>query len=913
MNSTERIQAVIGFGRVDRPPVAPELIAVTATICGAAVGDYVKDGAVIAQCQMEAARITGSDALFAAADLCVEAEALGCEAHFPRNNYPHIKSPIVHSYSDLKQLRLPDPTSDGRMPQILKAVRLLADDSDGRLVLGNAVGPITMASRIMDIEKMLYMIVDQPDKFREIIEFCEGVASRFVDAILEAGADGILIFDPSASPALLPPRIFREFELEPIRRILAGAKQKNPSVVTWYSVAGPVQTNTAIISAVGADVTTVDYPVPLQTAMEYSGHTVINGNIRPALFLEGTPSQVYDEAMTLLDQTRLSERFILGSGCEIPINSPARNIMALRRAANDHASQITQINEPAAGKVRATFHPHNRAIYVETGQTILEAAAMGGAPITTYCDLTGVCAECVVTVCNGKVSALDMIEEAQLGSLGEGGGRLACLAKIQGDVEIYVPFSSRRIPDKACAPAQLFDESTCADSHSSDFDPVFPPMREKARISAADHGSRLLHQDNLGAGAPCGGNLPCHGAMSRSSFAVAVDMSGENAVAYVHDIGSAEFRHAGSFLGPVAAVGLNSAEIDTRRALDPPISRKLREESTRLFNSIVNWLYESHSIMPERVRGLLVTGCPMADDTLRPPGESLPGEWAQITCGGIAEARMSDYPGLKVLMWPKPPHRFGGASRDAAFILATMPSPAAEPALFIHLGSSGSITAHYQGRYYTHRFPFGNLLERPIPGVSRGFFNFLIHEAQVDGRGVTSFKTFNGSAPLGLLGTAMVGAAAGMKRHGIIDDKGFVQGKWAPVVENRFVVVPKQKTAGYSPITIGWEDIDKLMIGTGACSRAVSDVLDAVHLSPEQVERVFVSGPFGVVADPADLIELGFIPDSWKGKIQFVKNAAGLGARKALFSSRARKRAVVIASSMAPLSQAPGARYGESK
>ncbi|MDH5638824.1 MAG: ATP-binding protein, partial [Nitrospinota bacterium] len=465
-------------------------------------------------------------------------------------------------------------------------------------------------------------------------------------------------------------------------------------------------------------------------------------------------------------------------------------------------------------------------------------------------------------------------------------------------------FSSRRIPDKACAPAQLFDESTGFDSGSPDFHPLFFPPPDKPMVSAPDQSASSLRQEKSGSGASCGGTSPCHGAVSRSLLAVAVDLSGENAVAYVHDVSSGKFHHAGSFQGPVATLGLNSAQVDPESVPDPQITRKLREETTRLFNSIINWLYESHSIMPERVRGLLVTGCSLSDYTLRFRGKSLPGQWEQITCGEITEARTSDYPGLEVLLWPGPAHLLAGASRDAAFILAALPAPSPEPALFIHLGSSGSVTAHSQGLYYNHRFSFGSLLERHIPDISRGFFNFLIHDAKVEARGKTRFKTFNGSAPLGLLGSALVGAAAGMKRHGIIDDKGFTQGKGAHVVENRFVVVPKQKTAGYSPITVDWEDVNELTIGARACSQAISDVLEAIHLPQEQVEKVFVSGPFGVVVDPEDLIEIGFIPDSWKGKIKFIKNAAGLGARMALFSSQARQRAEVIASSMTPMTRA---------
>ena len=905
MNSTERILASIGFHRVDRPPVAPELIAVTATICGVPVSDYVQNGDVIARCQIDVANKTGTDALFAAADLCVEAEALGCPIHFPQDNYPHIVSPILKTHEDLKKLSIPDPSSDGRMPQILKAARLLSADAEGRLVLGNAVGPITLASRIMDIEKMLYMIVDEPAKFRDILDFCTQVSIRFVEAIIDAGAGGILLFDPSASPALLPRRIFREFELGPIRQILAAAKEKNPSVVTWYSVAGPAQTNTDLMSAVAADVTTVDYTVPLSTAMEFSGHTVINGNIKPTLFLEGTEKQIYDEAIKLLDQTRLQERFILGSGCEIPLNSPVENIMALRRAVDDHAARIIEVNEPAQGATCVVFLPHNRRVHVPAGETILEAAAQGGAPITTYCDLSGVCAECVVEVTKGVATTPDMLEETQLVGMTQRGARLACLARIQGDMEVYVPFSSRRLPDRVCAPVQLLAPYDGFDPDSDDFAPPFSPLQEKDPIPFPTQDRRPVAPLHPERGNFCQSPPTLQTRERRPWFAVAVDLSGENVAACVHDITSGRLFHAGVFQGPLAALGLSAMDGPSPVLSDRRLVRSLQEETTRLFNSIINWIYEAHSVMPERVRGILATGHSVTDTVLRQRIEADPRHWASLPCGKIAESRLADYPGMEILLPPGPATPQSGASRDVLFILAAMKPAQARKAIYIHLGSSGSVTACHNGEYYHHPFRGGDLLERSIPKAPRGFFNSLIHRVGLDTQGQVSFDTFNEGAPLGLLGSALLGLAADLLRHGCIDEHGaFTRANLPHVATERYIVAPKHKTAGYNPISIHSDDLKEIMAIRSSCASAVAQALDTVGMAPEEVERVYVSGPFGVSADMGDLDLLGFFPSSMAGRALFIRNAAGLGARMALLSASARHRADSIAQSLSPLAPA---------
>ncbi|VAX14847.1 hypothetical protein MNBD_NITROSPINAE04-514 [hydrothermal vent metagenome] len=340
MNSSDRIRAVLRSHQTDRTPVTPEMIAVTATLCDVPVIEYVKSGDVISQCQIEAARIVNSDVLFAIADLCIEAEAIGCKLVFPENNYPHIKTRVITGPSDLKTKKIPDPYSDGRMPEIIKAVRLLKKDADGsRPVVANVIGPLTLASRIMDIEKMLYMIVDHPDQFKSILEFCFKVSSTFAKALVREGADGIIIFDPAASPSVMPEKLFNQFEAELVKIIFSAVKDINQDILTWYSVAGPLQNNLSIITSVSAEITTVDYPTPMKTMIDYMGYTVVNGNIKPGMFLEGSKDDVYREARTLLKTTEETKRFILGSGCEIPLFSKEENIKALFLAVMDERQE----------------------------------------------------------------------------------------------------------------------------------------------------------------------------------------------------------------------------------------------------------------------------------------------------------------------------------------------------------------------------------------------------------------------------------------------------------------------------------------------------------------------------------------------------------------------------------------------
>ncbi|VAX21208.1 hypothetical protein MNBD_NITROSPINAE03-738, partial [hydrothermal vent metagenome] len=161
------------------------------------------------------------------------------------------------------------------------------------------------------------------------------VSSTFAKALVREGADGIIIFDPAASPSVMPEKLFNQFEAELVKIIFSAVKDINQDVLTWYSVAGPLQNNLSIITSVSAEITTVDYPTPMKTMIDYMGYTVVNGNIKPGMFLEGSEDDIYREARELLKTTEETKRFILGSGCEIPLFSKKENIKALFLAVMD--------------------------------------------------------------------------------------------------------------------------------------------------------------------------------------------------------------------------------------------------------------------------------------------------------------------------------------------------------------------------------------------------------------------------------------------------------------------------------------------------------------------------------------------------------------------------------------------------
>ena len=164
------------------------------------------------------------------------------------------------------------------------------------------------------------------------MDFATEVIVRFGQAQLEAGAHLALVFDPSASPAVVPPQFFREFELGRLRRVfhaLAGSG----ALASWLHIAGPSSAILPYYPAAGANLACFDYSVGAAKARDQLPTTCLTGNIKSLAFVEGSPADIEAEATKLLDAFRDRGGFILSSGCEIPPESAPENVAALVNAA----------------------------------------------------------------------------------------------------------------------------------------------------------------------------------------------------------------------------------------------------------------------------------------------------------------------------------------------------------------------------------------------------------------------------------------------------------------------------------------------------------------------------------------------------------------------------------------------------
>ncbi|MGA2091452.1 MAG: uroporphyrinogen decarboxylase family protein [Endomicrobiales bacterium] len=332
MNSLERIASTIAFKTTDRIPVIAQVFGHAAVQAGIPLNDYLRDGETIARCQLSALKRYGYDAVFSVMDVNVEAEALGSEVRYRENQYPTIERYALSPDRGWALPPFPDPQRAGRMPEMLAALRILRRELGNEvLIVGCVLGPFTLVTQLIGLEKTIYLAIDDPECFERILDFATDVVMSFGIEQLRSGAHLPVVFDPSASPAVIPPQFFREFELPRLTRLFKSLSGSG-AIANWLHIAGPVGPIIPLYPEAGVNIANFDYNVSA-TEMEKNCPTLcFDGNIKSLSFAEDSPEMIRQEALTLLRIFRQRGGFILSSGCEIPPESRPETIEALVNA-----------------------------------------------------------------------------------------------------------------------------------------------------------------------------------------------------------------------------------------------------------------------------------------------------------------------------------------------------------------------------------------------------------------------------------------------------------------------------------------------------------------------------------------------------------------------------------------------------
>ena len=300
---------------------------------GVRMEDYRTKPQAIVRTHLEAVEKYGHDCILVDTDTTLLAEALGARSECAPNEPGRIVEPAIRSLDEVDRLKVVNPDSDGRIPALLEAVRLMSKQVGREVAIrGNAdQAAFGLACLVRGIEEFLMELVERPDNPRiaQLMEICYQSHLAVHRALAKAGAHLTSLGDSLAGPDVTSPRMFDRFARPYEERLVKDLAADGIFVVIHIcGDTSRILNSLAEYEPCGFE---LDYKTDAVKAKQTVGKDhVLFGNIDPsAVLAQGTVEQVREATRKLISAWKPGGRFILNAGCAIPPTTPAENLHAL--------------------------------------------------------------------------------------------------------------------------------------------------------------------------------------------------------------------------------------------------------------------------------------------------------------------------------------------------------------------------------------------------------------------------------------------------------------------------------------------------------------------------------------------------------------------------------------------------------
>ncbi|WP_427966548.1 ASKHA domain-containing protein [Altererythrobacter sp.] len=596
---------------------------------------------------------------------------------------------------------------------------------------------------------------------------------------------------------------------------------------------------------------------------------------------------------------------------------------------------------------RVIFTPSGIRATAQEGQTLYDVALEAGVDMQSICGGKGMCKRCQVEVEPGShakygitvsetcLSEFTRSEEiAVRKGLMPSDRRLACRAKIQGDVVAEVPADAREYESSISKASVAFltelDPSVQLymlelpqqglDDNPSDAESLIRALRQFEIETSPRHRTLvklqpILAQNDRRLIAVVRDDRQIIDIWPPSPFNVygaAIDIGSTSIALYVYDLSQGELAYEASAMNPQIRFGedlmsrvsycmLNKGgEEKLTRVVREQVAAMLEQARVTLLlgqNQILEVMVVGNPIMHHLFLGISPVELGQAPFTLATKEMfEVP---ARILDIGLSES-------ARVTMLPLIGGHVGADTTGA--YLTQMDEMEGRSVLLVDIGTNAEIVLSHGGRVAAASSPTGPAFEgaeihagvrasrgaiervRIDPETFQPRVKIIGHDewlSDADGSALEHRTT-------GICGSGIFEVMVELASAGLIDRSGLFRPEVAP---HRFVAEGKSwkfllLDRPDGPIYIMQTDVRAVQLAKAALAAGVKLLTD--YLDCESFDEVLLAGAFGNHLDSGYVAKIGIIPGAEEGKIRSIGNAAGMGAAMALYN-RAEKAKLVEA------------------
>ena len=137
-------------------------------------------------------------------------------------------------------------------------------------------------------------------------------------------------------------------------------------------------------------------------------------------------------------------------------------------------------------------------------------------------------------------------------------------------------------------------------------------------------------------------------------------------------------------------------------------------------------------------------------------------------------------------------------------------------------------------------------------------------------------KTIGDKQAIGICGTGVIEAVAGLLEEKVIDETGLLEDKY---FDDGFLLA---KGKGDYKIAIYQKDIREIQLAKAAVRAGVETLISRYGVDYDEIEHIYIAGAFGYQMDIPKALSIGLLPEELEQKIKTVGNTCLSGTRKYL-------------------------------
>jgi len=296
-------------------------------VCGSRYDLYNRDAREMARVQIEAIERFDYDWAWLQVDDCIEFEPLGVGVKGEGDILPATCEYLPANEASLAALRQHGYRVEGRMKALLDAITIVKNHFGDRVcVTGRTAAPFSSATLAFGITETMTLLYVRPEFVREAIVFFEDYQVRFGLDQIRAGADAIWFGDCNGSGHLISPDIYREFALEPARRV--SAAYQDAGGIVMYHASEELPAMVDLQAGAGFSILSIGPGIDIEEARKIvAGRVCLSGNVDPLeIICRGTSEDIRAELARIIGNVSRHGGHVMNSGEMVPRDTPEDNV-----------------------------------------------------------------------------------------------------------------------------------------------------------------------------------------------------------------------------------------------------------------------------------------------------------------------------------------------------------------------------------------------------------------------------------------------------------------------------------------------------------------------------------------------------------------------------------------------------------